>query len=137
MCNGVERSASHALALASPVAGAVVDRWDRRRVMILSDGVQAAGTLAILSLTELGALRFWMIYGLVALSSVASAYHGPTESAPIPLIVPREHLGRASSLGGILAIDLLTFLFAVATLFGVHIPRPRRSVARSSPGAGC
>ena len=138
--------------LISPVAGALVDRWDRRRVMILADLLAALGTLALVALLLAHRLQVWHIFVLSALGSTMGAFQGPAYQASVTLLVPKEHYGRASGmaqmaqalgnilapflggvlfvsigLSGVIAIDFATFLFAVGTLLLVRIPRPAES----------
>jgi DHA3 family macrolide efflux protein-like MFS transporter len=135
--------------LASPLAGALVDRWDRRGVMIGSDTGAALSTLAIWALLSAGHLQVWHIYVANVLSSILGSFQQPAYTASITLLVPKNHLGRASGLGqlsealsrivapalagllvvtiqvqGVILIDVLTFLFATLTLLAVRIPRP-------------
>lgn len=137
------------MALLAPFAGALVDRHDRKRVMILADGIQAAASLAIAALVFGGSLQPWHIYIAVGIGSAASAFQNPAWSASVPLIVPKAQLGRASGLGqlsgavarlaapalagtligsvglgGIVLIDMVTFLAAVTALLLVHVPNP-------------
>lgn len=138
-------------ALLSPIAGAYVDRYNRRRIMIISDTVQALATLVIGLLVFFDLLKVWQVYVAVAIMSSARAFQGPAWSASIPLIVPKSQLGRAAGLGrlgegigrvlapalggvlilsiglaGVVVIDFATFLVAVGTLLLVHIPDPPR-----------
>jgi MFS family permease len=138
--------------IVSPFAGALVDRWDRRIVMILSDCGAGLGTLAIALLLLTGKLEIWHIFVTTAFISAFSAFQWPAYSAATTLLVPKEQLGRASgmvqigdaisglispALAGVLLvaagldvivlIDFATFLFALATLALVRFPRPERS----------
>lgn len=138
--------------LLSPVAGALVDRWDRRWAMILADTGSGCTTLIVALLLWFGRLELWHIYLLLAVSSSFSAFQFPAFSAATSLLVPHRHLGRASgmtqmgsgvaeiiapalagalvvTLGpqGVLFIDVATFLFAITTLLIVRIPRPAAS----------
>jgi MFS transporter, DHA3 family, macrolide efflux protein len=138
--------------LFSPIAGALVDRWDRRRTMIVSDLVAALGTVAIALLLYFDRLEIWNIYILVALITTAGTFQRPALVASIPLLVPREQLGRASGMGqtggaiaqigapmlagflllsidleGILLIDFVTFVLGVLPLLWIAIPRPEVS----------
>lgn len=133
----------------SPIAGALVDRWDRRTAMILSDAGAGLCTLSVALLLLANRLEVWHIYGLMALSSTFSAFQWPAYSAATTLLVPKEHYGRASGMvqlaeaiaqiaspvlagvlmgsiqvQGIILVDFATFLFAVLTLLVVRIPRP-------------
>jgi len=135
--------------LLSPVAGALVDRFDRRRVIIASDCAAGLATLALALLFFSGRLAIWHIYVALSVSSSAQAFRWPALSASMTLLVPGRQLGRASGLmqmgtataqilaplaagallaplgvAGILAIDFTTFLFAVLTLLAVRVPRP-------------
>jgi MFS family permease len=135
--------------LFSPIAGALVDRWDRRKAMILSDIGAGVCTLSMALLLMADRLEVWHIYIAMGISSTFSAFQWPAYSAATTLLVPKEHLGRASGMvqtgeaaaqiispvlagvlmtaigvQGVMLIDVATLLFALATLFVVHIPRP-------------
>ncbi|MGB5985303.1 MAG: MFS transporter, partial [Desulfobacterales bacterium] len=126
--------------LLSPFAGALVDRWDRRTVLILSDTGAGLSTLAIFLLLASGRLEVWMIYLATGISSAFSAFQWPAYSASTALLVPKEHFGRASGMTqlneaaaqivapaiagavvvtigvqGVIFIDFVTFGFAVLT----------------------
>lgn len=146
--------------LVGPFAGALVDRWDRRKAMLLSDAGAAACTLSILLLLSAGKLEIWHIYLLLALSASFASFQWPAYSAATALLVPKEQLGRANGmvqiaegvaqilapvtagilietilLQGVIAIDLATFLVALTTLLIVRIPRPEIS-AEGQAGKG-
>ena len=132
----------------SPLAGALVDRWDRRWVMIGSDSGAGLSTLAIALLFATGQLDVWHIYLATAVNSACSAFQLPAYQSIIPLMVPREQLGRANgmvqaayaaqiispmvagvlvaliTIPGVILIDVATFLFAVSILLLVRIPKP-------------
>lgn len=141
--------------LISPLAGALVDRWDRRLTLIFSDCLAAASTLGLLLLVwggGMGRLEMWHVYGLMAVGSVANAFQWPAFTAATTLLVPKRHLGRASGLSqmgvalaqivapfaggllvtsiglrGVLALDLASFGFALLTLLAVRFREPRRA----------
>ncbi|MBV8857115.1 MAG: MFS transporter [Acidobacteria bacterium] len=138
--------------LISPLAGAIVDRWDRRKVMIMSDAGASLGTLAVALLLYFDCLAVWHVVIAVTVISVFGTFQWPAFSAATTLLVPKEHLGRASGmtqlgqaaatifaplaagllyevihLYGIVAVDYATFLFSVVTLLFVHFPRPEAS----------
>ena len=140
-----------------PFAGALVDRWDRRRVLILSDTGAALVTLALFVLLATGRLHVWHVYVGNALSSALGAFQRPAYMAVPSLLVPRKQFGRAGGLmqvadavstivapllagfliaavgiEGVLLVDLATYLFAVGTLLAVRIPNP----VRPAPPAG-
>jgi MFS family permease len=134
--------------LLSPIAGALVDRWDRRRAMILSNLGAGCISLILALLFWYGRLELWHIYLLLVLGSAFSTLQWPAFSAATTLLVPKEHLGRAAGLTqvgtavsailapvlggalvvrvglqGIVLIDFATFLVAIATLLSVRVPR--------------
>jgi MFS family permease len=138
--------------LALPFAGAIVDRYSRRVVMLVADSIAALATAATAVLVFSGTLRSWHVLLLVPINSAAGAFQGPAYNASVPMLVPKHALGRASGLnqlkqavaiglapaiagalldrigiGGVLVLDLATYLFAVATLMAVKIPRPPAS----------
>jgi len=141
-----------------PVVGALVDRWDRRRTMIMSDAGAAVCTLAIAALFYFELLAIWHIYVILGIASIFQAFQWPAFSAATTLLVPKKHLGRAAGfrqmgsgtaeisaplvaallldgigLTGVILIDFATFLLALTTLLSVHVPAPPKSDA---PAAG-
>ena len=136
----------------APVAGALVDRWDRRWMMILGDVGAGLGTLTIWPLLATGRLEIWHIYLATAFISTCSNLQEPAYIAATTLLVPKKHLARASGMNQlgpavaqiaapmlagallvtigiqkIILIDLITFLFAVFTMLIVRIPKPEAS----------
>ncbi|USQ80832.1 amino acid adenylation domain-containing protein [Ornithinimicrobium faecis] len=131
----------------SPVAGAVADRFDRRRVMILSDTAAGVATAALVWLLAMGQLELWFIYLFAGVGSVANAFQRPAYLAAVTQLVPKRYLGQANGLvtlgasagdliaallGGILigffglvpvvAIDATTFVLAFVVLLCVRFP---------------
>jgi len=82
----------------SPIAGVIVDRWNKRSVMLL--GTIASGlcgaAMAFLAIT--GQLQLWHIYLIVTVNSAFQSLEFPVLSASIVLLVPRHHLSRANGL---------------------------------------
>ncbi len=138
----------------SPLAGALVDRSNRKTMMMLSDLASGLATIAILLLYASGRLQVWHLYITGAVEGAFQAFQWPAFSAAISTMLPKEQYGRADGmmslansssgifapllagallgvigLGGILAIDILTFVIAVATLLFVHIPQPATTQA--------
>ncbi len=135
--------------LFAPLAGALVDRWNRRRVMIAADTGAAACTGLLILLVQTGWLEIWHIYVIMGFNSIFRALQVPAYTASVSLLVPRDQLGRANGIMqleatsgyllspilagwlleqvGIIAvmlIDLTTFLFAVSIVLAVRIPQP-------------
>ena len=139
--------------LLSPLAGAIADRWNRRRIMILADTGSAAITLSAFFLLTFGQLSVWHIYLIATLYAILGAFQEPAYTASVTMLVPPKELARANGLmqmsqalemliapllagvlfvaiglRGIILIDFLTFFFAVGALLLVHIPQPRRQM---------
>jgi len=139
----------------SPFAGALVDRWNRRLVMIFSDAGAGLSSLAVWLLLLSGNLQIWHIFAAGAVNAAFTAFQFPAHSAATTMLVPREHLGRAGGmvqigqaiaqlvspaaagalylsfgLQAVILIDFATFLFAVATLIAIKIPEPVREHVR-------
>lgn len=87
--------------LVGPIAGAVADRFDRRRLMIWSTafGIIGAALLAVITITDVVAI--WQVGVLAFATGAAQAATVPTRQALIANVVPKEHLNNAVALGGI------------------------------------
>ena len=81
------------------VAGVFVDRWDRRRIMIVTNLVQASVMLLLLLVRS--AEWLWLIYLVAFVQSSASMFFGPAESAIVPNLVEEKYLVPANSLGSL------------------------------------
>ncbi len=78
-----------------PVAGALVDRWNRRAIMIVADAVIAAATVGLAILFWTGYVQIWHIYSLMFIRSLAGVFHRIAMQTSTSLMVPKEHLARA------------------------------------------
>ncbi len=142
------------------VAGVLIDRWDRKRVMIVSDLAAGLSSVIILLLYSNGQLQVWHLYVTAAIDGAAGTFQYLAYSASITVMLPKEQYARASGLqslsqygskigapiiagilitvigiSGILLIDIVTFLFAVSTLLFIHIPNPTQTIqAKASRG---
>ena len=141
--------------LLGPLVGVYVDRWDRKRTMILADSFIALCTLALTALFWLGAARMWHIYILLACRSAGSAFHIPAMQASVPLLAPASQLTRIAgvnqiiaslssiagpalgallinltSIGNILLLDVAGAAIACISLLCVRIPNPARDTTR-------
>ncbi len=138
-----------------PIAGAFIDRVDRRRVMVVVNWASGLIMGAAGALLLAGALRVWHVYLFTALSATAMAFHRPALQASIPNLVEKDQLTRANSfyqvsrsisgliglaLGGVLVgllgtaptlwLDSATFLLAGGSLLLTVFPSPRTSEGR-------
>ena len=146
--------------LVSPFVGPLVDRLDRRRIMILADLGVAAATAVLMLIFLYGRVQLWHIYVAMAARSLGQAFHSPAMISSTSLLVPDEHLTRISGLNqtlhgliniiappvgailistlpmqGVLAIDLVTALLAVSPLFFISIPSPSADKGGSRKGS--
>ena len=133
----------------SPTAGALVDRHNRKMMMMLSDLASGSMTILVLILFSTGALEIWHLFITSAISGAFQAFQWPAYSAAISVMLPKEQYARAhgiNSLGEsasgivapllagallgffgltfILIVDIVTFVFAIAALLLVEIPSP-------------
>jgi DHA3 family macrolide efflux protein-like MFS transporter len=140
-----------------PLAGALVDCWNRRGVMMVADGAIALATLALAALFTLAVVQVWHVYVLMFVRALGGAFHWPAMQASTTLMVPERHLSRVAGmsqslrgiagiatpplgalllasvpLSAILAIDVTTALVAIAPLIFICIPQPERDEKEKS-----
>lgn len=133
----------------SLVAGIIVDRFNRKYLMMLGDAIASLATLTLLLLHHTAQLQLWHLYLAAAITGGFGQIQQLAYSTSITLLVPTQHYTRANSLNsmvhygsiiiapaaagllypivgltGILLIDLATFGIAIATLLRSHIPCP-------------
>ncbi len=82
------------------LAGSFVDRWNKKRVILVADLVAACGTLAVLVLHSCSALRVWHLYVINFLLSFMNAFQEPASFVATSLLVPKEQYTRAGGLQG-------------------------------------
>lgn len=134
---------------ASLLAGALVDRWDRKVSMALSDMAAALSTVAMLVLHRMDLLEVWHLYALAAFTGFFGAFQFPAFSAAVTVMLPKRHYARASAMRsmaetasgifapalavvllrfigirGVFAADIATFAIALGTLLIVYVPKP-------------
>lgn len=137
----------------SPIAGAMVDRYNRKFMMMISDLTAVLGTLAIFILYSTGALQIWHFYVVNIFLGLGNTFQWPAYSAAISTMIPKEQYGRVNGLmslvnsgpgvvapmlagallpviglTGILLIDLVSFIVAIGALLVVHVPNPKRTL---------
>lgn len=137
----------------SPIAGAIVDRSNRKLMMMLSDLAAGVVTLGFLGLHLSGNLEIWHLYIGLSIEGIFQGFQWPAYSAAITTMLPKEQYGRANGmmslaesgsgifapmlagallgvigLTGILLIDVITFVFAIGTLLVVDVPQPKRTL---------
>ncbi|HIJ17679.1 MAG TPA: MFS transporter [Thermoplasmata archaeon] len=137
-----------------PFAGALVDRWNRRHVMIWADLSIALATAVLIALFAADVAQVWHIYAILFVRSAGGAFQWPAMAASTTLMVPKKHLARVGGLNeaiqgavsiaapalgavlllalpmwGVLSVDLLTAGAAIVPLLLIKIPQPSRSAA--------
>jgi len=145
----------------SPIAGVIVDRVSRKRVMIASDLAAGLSTVALLVLFSTGHLEIWHLWAAGFFASAFESFQFPAYSAAITTMVEKKHYTRANAMlgtvhsasmiiapasagallgfigiNGIMTIDIVTFIFAIGMLLLVIIPNPAETaVGRASRGS--
>jgi DHA3 family macrolide efflux protein-like MFS transporter len=133
-----------------PFVGTLVDRWNRRWIMVIADSVVALASIILAVLFLLDIVVFWHIYIVMFIRSLAGGFHGNAMNASTSLMVPMEKLTQIQGINqmlngglnvvsaplgalllsimpmeGVLAIDVVTALMAVLPLCFIRIPQPR------------
>jgi MFS transporter, DHA3 family, macrolide efflux protein len=136
----------------SPVAGVMVDRYNRKLMMMVSDLAAGLSTIGLLILFATGHMQFWYLYIAQVINGIGNTFQWPAYSAAISSMVPKEQYGRANGLmslqeagpgvlapllagallpfikiTGIMFIDVATFVFAIAALLIVVVPQPEKT----------
>jgi DHA3 family macrolide efflux protein-like MFS transporter len=142
-----------------PIAGAYVDRWNRRVVMIVADSLIALMALWLAVLFWTDSMQVWHVYAGLLVRAIGGNFHWPAMQASTSLMVPERHLTRVAGLNqtmngalnvigpplgamlvallpfeGIMLMDVGTAMFAIAPLFFVHVPQPERGSMGSEDG---
>lgn len=143
--------------LLGPFAGPLVDRWNRRKVMVVSDALVALATLVLVLLFASGTAQVWHVFAAMFIRSLAGSFHFPSMEASTSLMVPDDQLARVAGLNqmlfglmgivappagalllaalpmqGVLAVDIVTAVIAVLSLLLVSIPQPEHKVSAGS-----
>ena len=84
--------------LLSSFTGVLADRWDRKRILVVANLLQA---LVVASLLLVGEGWLWVVYLVAALQSTAAAFSQPAEAALLPTLVPVEQLVQANALNAL------------------------------------
>jgi amino acid adenylation domain-containing protein len=150
--------------LTLPVAGAITDRIDRRRVMILASSLSGTVQLGLATLLFTDSMAVWHVYLMVSLSQVGGSFQRIAFQSAVPQLVPKQFLGHAMGivqlstgtaqllmpvlaaglyaaidLKGILLIDVASYVFAIVALLFVRFPnlmgwRPREPLMTAIAG---
>jgi DHA3 family macrolide efflux protein-like MFS transporter len=144
-----------------PVIGTLVDRWNRKTVMLLSDAGVALASLALAVLFHQGTATVPAVFAALFTRALGSAFHAPAMLASTSLMVPPQHLTRIQGLNqalqgalaiagapagallyatftmaGVMLTDVVTALVAIAPLLAIRIPAVVRSAAAATTPGG-
>lgn len=143
--------------LMSIFAGALSDRWDKKRTILLCDSLAALSTVAVLMLIQTGSLQVWHLYALNALNGLMNSVQQPAGEVVTTLLIPKGLYHKTSglrslsqslnsiltpilatvlfTLGGVglvIAVDLTTFVLAFFTLWRL-VPVPAQANTHQTP----
>ena len=132
-----------------PFAGALVDRWNRKVVMMVADSLIALSILFLAFMFSTGRVEVWHIYAVMMFRAAGGAFQWPAMQASTSMMVSRKHLSRVAGLNQalsglvavsapplgalllaimpiqyVLVIDVLTAIFAVGPLVFITVPQP-------------
>jgi DHA3 family macrolide efflux protein-like MFS transporter len=135
-----------------PVIGTLIDRWNRKTVMLAADGFVAVASLVLAWLFAAGIAEIPHVLALLFLRALGAAFHSPAMTASTTLMVPEKHLTRVQGLNqsmqglltivaaplgalllamlsmtGVMMVDVGTALVAIVPLLAIRVPRPTRS----------
>jgi len=145
-------------AIIGPFTGVLVDRWNRKHIMIISDAFIALCALILAIMFYMGKVEVAYVYVLLALRSVGTAFHSPSMQASVPLLAPEDQLTRisginqmilsVSSIAGpalgalmityldmtyVMLFDVVGALIACTSLMFVVIPNPKKKATIENP----
>lgn len=137
--------------LVGPFAGALVDRWNRKKVMMISDSSIALVVVGLAFLYSSGSVKLWHVYLAMFIRSLGGAFQWPAMQATTSLMVDKDNLSRVAGMNqslqglasiaapplaaflfevipisSILLIDVATAVVAVGPLFLIGVPQPAR-----------
>jgi DHA3 family macrolide efflux protein-like MFS transporter len=138
--------------LLGPFIGPLIDRWNRKKIMIFADGFVSLVTVGLVILFFTGVIQVWHLYLAMVLRALGQSFQYPAMQSDIANFVPEEHLSRAAGLTqtlngiiniaapplgaflmealpmqGVLAIDIVTAAIAITILFFIASPQPART----------
>lgn len=141
-------------AVLGPFIGTLVDRWNRKAIMLAADAFIALATLGLAYFFYRGNVTYLHVLPLLFIRALGGSFHHPAMTASTTLMIPEKHFTRiqgmnqtlqgalnivAAPLGalllnllpmqGILAIDVCTAIIAIVTLAFIAVPQPKKTKA--------
>jgi len=133
------------------LSGVIIDKWNRKNIIIIVDSLQAYVMLLVIIIFNLGGPNPILIVAIMSLLGIFQGFHIPTVSAIVPTMIPKEKLSRMNGvnflfrsfiqimgpvlgallfsfipLETILWIDPITFILAIIPLILIKIPKIKR-----------
>jgi DHA3 family macrolide efflux protein-like MFS transporter len=146
--------------LLGPFVGALVDRWNRRVVMIVADSFIALVGLWLAFLFWSGTMQVWHVYIVMLARSLGGSFHWPAMAASTTLMVPEKYYTRISGLNqtihglltligaplgalllalmplhDVMLVDVATAAFAIIPLLFVMVPQPKQEHVAAIKGS--
>lgn len=134
--------------LLTPIAGVFSDRYDRKKVILVADSLQASLTVVLIGFFQVNFINPIILFGFMSLRSACQSFHSPTALAITPSMVPKDKLSRMNGidylftglvniigspfagflltffqLEYILWADVITFFMALIPLILIKIPK--------------
>ena len=141
-----------------PFVGPLIDRWNRKKIMIYSDLITMLLTVLLFVLFSTDVIQLWHIYIILLLRATGGVFQQPAFNASVPMIVPEKHLVRANGftlilhglitmvappvgaflmetlpMHWVLSLDIITALLAIGILLLLRIPQPVRTTLTEKP----
>ena len=135
------------MVIIGPFSGVLADRWNRKKIMLTTDFLQAIATIGLIIIFWMNIVEVWHVLLLIAIRGSFQAFQMPASISIVPQMVPKTQISRINGLGQIfnnfifilspilgaiilelysislvLWIDVITFFVAVFTLMLVTIP---------------
>jgi len=140
-----------------PFTGVYADRWNKKKIIIYSDLLQAIFTLGLVIIFIIGAINLIPILILIVFRGIFQAFHQPASASIIPFMVPQKYLSKINSIsfllmgllnilapviaaflmafltiGQILWIDIITFSIALIPAIFLKLPADKRKKKKKS-----
>lgn len=142
--------------LLSIFAGALSDKWNKKRTMLVCDSIAALTTIIMLLLLKSGALQIWHLYVINGINGLMNTVQQPASEVATTRVLPKKYYQRVGGLkyfssslnsvltpiiatavlgiagmGAVIAFDLFTFSVAFVVLaFGIRIPEKQENMEK-------
>jgi DHA3 family macrolide efflux protein-like MFS transporter len=139
-------------AVLGPFIGTLVDRWNRKAIMLTADAGIALATLGLAYFFHVGNVTYMHVLPLLFIRALGGSFHQPAMNASTTLMVPEKHFTRIQGMNqtlqgalnivaapvgalllnvlpmqGVLSIDVGTAIIAIGTLAFIAVPQPKKA----------